>query len=101
MDRQFRERFAVQFDLLFTECSDEPGVRDALGAECCIETDDPEGAEIALFQTAIAVGVLSCFDDRFIGFHERRAAHVAVPFREGTNLLVTPMSDDASFDAHD
>lgn len=100
MNRQLAEHFAVDRDLLLRERLDELRVADAVAADCGVDTRDPEPAEIALLQAAVAVGVGARADHGLVRLHECGATHAAVALRELADLLMPSVTDNSSFDSH-
>lgn len=55
------EDFAVDFDAGFVDEAHELGVGEVFHAGSCVDALDPEGAEVAFFVFAVAVGVGKTF----------------------------------------
>ena len=100
MNRKLGERLPIQCNLLVVQRLDERRIADSMHGERCIETHDPELPEGALLCLAITVGKTASLHDCFIGLHECGVPHAAVALRKLANFLVTPVSDNASLDAH-
>jgi hypothetical protein len=61
------ENFAIELDALLFFKGDKARVCEAVFAERVVEADDPETSKASLFGATIAVGILSGFQDRFLG----------------------------------
>jgi hypothetical protein len=64
-----------------------------------VDALDPESAEVALLDAAVAVSVLAGLFDRLLGDTDRRLATAIIALRSLQNLLVTGVTGNASFNA--
>src|SRR3989338_4500308 len=65
--RDVRQYLAINLNIRFLQAIHEHAVGQSLFARGCIDTRDPQGAELALLLTAIAVRILSRFHHRLFG----------------------------------
>ena len=65
------------------------------------KTNNPQLAKVTLFLLAIAVGILTCLNERLLSFLYRRGAHAFVALRPGLELFNTAMTGGTTGDTHD
>jgi len=100
MDSELRESLAVEFDALLVELVDEDAVLATCSANSCVQTDNPERAEIALLFFAVHVGVLTCFDDTLFSVDEGFTTLTLIALGELLDLLVPTVADGAALYSH-
>jgi len=101
VDGEFAECFSVEGDLLLRETSDEDRIAYTFGPQRSVKARNPQRSEVALLLSAIAEGMPPRLQHRLIGFLKRRVVLIHEPASEFADFLVTPMTDDSAFDAHD
>src|SRR5690606_20171539 len=93
---QISQNLAVDLDGRFFQASDETAVGQTVYTSTSIDTSDPQGAELTLPLTAVAVGVLACLDHCLLGNTEHARASTVVTFSKFQNFFVTLTSDNAA-----
>ena len=99
-DGDFGESLAIESDPLLLHRLDESRVRNTFRADGGTETHDPQRSETALLQATIFVRIHAGANDRLVRLGKGGPAHSAVALREGADLLVSAVPDDASLNAH-
>jgi hypothetical protein len=101
VDSHFGKRLAVELDALLVELIDENAVLAAGFADGCVQTNDPERAEVALLLLTVHVCMLTGFDDALLCLYEGGVAKTLIALSELLDLLVPAVTDDAAFYTHD
>jgi hypothetical protein len=96
VDRHVGKNLAVDFDAGLVQTVDEAAVGQAEFADGSVDALDPEGAEIALVDLAVAVGVLLGAIDGSLGGTDGVLAAAIEALGLLENLLVLGVSGDAS-----
>ncbi len=78
---QIREHLAIDLELCFQQPVDQTAVGQAVQACGCVDTRNPQRAELALFLAAVAIGVLARLDDCLLGGPIDLAAGVVIALR--------------------
>ncbi len=73
--RKIGQQFSVDTNAGFSERTHQSGIRRAIFAGRCIDTNDPQLAEIALADAAIAKRKLARFIDMMLGNGKNITAH--------------------------
>ena len=98
-DRQIAQHLAVDSNLSLAEAVDKSAIGQPMVTDGSVDALDPEGAEIALLDATIAVGVLASLFDGLLGDTDRRLAAALIALRSLQYLFMTGVSGNASFNA--
>jgi hypothetical protein len=77
---QVSKHFPVEVNVSFLHGSDEPAVADSIQPCGCIDTGDPQSAEIAFANTAIAGGVPHALEHGFVGSFKEKMSRSSLAF---------------------
>ena len=61
--RQIRQNLAVEGDAFGVDFTDKFGIRHSLGADCGVDTGNPQRTECTLFELAVCIGKLQTLLD--------------------------------------
>ena len=67
VDRHLRELLAIEFDIGQVQTVDELAVTDAVQTSRCVESGDPQAAEIAASATTVTLSKPACSHQVFLG----------------------------------
>src|SRR5690606_622692 len=98
-DREIAQHLAVDGNLSLAEAVDKSTIGQSVIPHGGVDTLDPEGAEIALLDATIAIGVLAGLFDGLLGDTDRGLAAAIIALRSLQDLLVTGVIGNASFNA--
>ncbi len=98
-DREIAQHLAVNGNLSLAEAVDKSAIGQSVVADGSVDTLDPQGAEIALLDATIAVGVLAGLFDGLLGDTDRRLSAAVLTLGSLQDLLVTGVIGNASFNA--
>ena len=99
IDGQFGQHFTVNRDLGFLQTVDKAAVGKAMLTCSGIDTDNPQLTELTLSRLAVALGILTCLNDRLFGDAEDFATGVVIALGSCQYFFVTGAGGNASFNS--
>jgi hypothetical protein len=97
MNRQISQNTAVQVDVGFFQAGNQLAVSQAFSPGLRIDADNPQRTEVALFRPAVAVSVLTGFDNSLLGNPEYARTRTIVAFSGFQYFFVAPTRLNTSF----
>src|SRR5262249_10284229 len=94
---QIGQHAAIESDIRLAQTRDQAAIAETASARCRIDAHDPQCAELTLFLTTIAIGVLTGLDDGLLSNTESTRTGTVVTFREFQDFLVTATSGHTTF----
>jgi len=100
MNRKFAQNFSIQPNIFLLHLPNEAAVHHTMLLQRSIEPHNPEATEVPLLPPSITVRMLSGLHHSLLRHSHRLAPTTTVAFRLLQELLMSPVTGDASFYTH-